>query len=221
MLHHARSRTAQRGRVKVPAVLLVITVLGVTAIIAYHVRPGRDRSPFALFHLAPGMSLRQMERSVEAVPGSRVSCRDDADVRHYCILSFSSDPGFMFALVDARDRVIVVQAYATLTHDELPLEVESARNVWNRVALAVSVPPLLADGDTGAVRWTSPDRHWTAEVHYNGLFDPDRPNMVMLVDTRAVAALARTSSHWVFRAREFGWIPPSWQDVSDFEERLR
>jgi len=177
--------------------------------VGYRFRPGHERSPFQLFGAEPGMSLAELRKIVTKDHVGTVNCRKELDVYQYCVVKYAPDPGFVSAVVDPSGRVIVLHAVAVLDLDGLETESERAQGAWNRIAHGVSVPPLVEISDTGAVRWTSPNQRWTAELHFSGYRDPDAPTQVILVDTKGVAAFASRSSEGAERAKRSGWIPPT------------
>jgi hypothetical protein len=124
-------------------------------------------------------------------------------------LKFAPDPGFVGAVVDPAERVIVVHAVTVMDLDGLERETESAQASWNALAHGVSVPPLVEIADTGAVRWASANHRWTAELHFSGYRDPDVATQVILVDTKGVAQLASRSPEASERAKRSGWVPPT------------
>jgi hypothetical protein len=115
--------------------------------------------------------------------------------------------------------VIVVEAGAIVGRPGLRLESEKETRAWSRVASPVAVAPMWAEGDTGAVRWTSPDRRWTAELQYSVNVD-EGPYMALLVDAETVGSLAQASDHWAYRAKESGWIPWTREELDAAEQQL-
>jgi hypothetical protein len=200
-----------RGRSGISTLEITIAVLLVALVVmvGYRFRPGHERSPFALFGARPGMSLAELRQIVTKDHVGTVNCRKELDVYQYCVVKFNPDPGFVSAVVDPDGRVVVVHAVAVMGLDGLETESGRAQGEWNGVAQGVSVPPLVEISDTGAVRWSSPNKRWTAELHYSGYRDPDVPTQVILVDSKGVAALASRSHDGAERARRSGWLPPT------------
>lgn len=186
-----------------------VLIVALVVMVGYRFRPHHDRSPFALFGTAPGMSLTEVRKVVTKDRGGMVNCRKELDVYQYCVLKFAPDPGFVSAVVDPAGRVIVVHAVTVMDLDGLATETENAQAAWNKVAHGVSVPPLVEISDTGAVRWASPNHRWTAELHFSGYRDPDVATQVILVDTKGVTQLASRSPEGSERAKRSGWIPPT------------
>ena len=204
----AASRFQSRSGVSNLELTIAVLIAALVIMVGYKVRPRHERSPFALFGAAPGMSLAELRQSVTKDHGM-VNCRKELDVYQYCVVKYAPDPGFVSAVVDPSGRVIVVHGVAVMGLDGLENETESAQTAWNRVAHGVSVPPLVAISDTGAVRWTSPNHRWTAELHFSGYRDPDVATQVILVDTKGVGALASRSPEGSEGAKRSGWIPPT------------
>jgi hypothetical protein len=202
---HPRRRRARFG-LSLPQVLLVLVLLGIVFMIAYRFRPRYERSPFSFFRVGPGMSLRELRTTVAAAHG-RLSCRPDFKNYQYCVLKYSPDPGFMAALLDPSDHVVLVEAVEVQGLDGLGIEAESAQAIWSRVAAASPAAPFAEFHDTGAVRWTSATGRWTAELHYAGISDRDAPTHVLLVDAKGVSSLARQSRDAKDWATRSGWIP--------------
>lgn len=204
----AASRSRARRGVSSLEITIAVLITALVVMVGYRFRPHHERSPFALFGATPGMSLAELRQNVTKDHGM-VNCRKELDVYQYCVVKYAPDPGFVSAVVDPAGRVIVVHAVTVMDLDGLETEVESAQAAWNRVAHGVSVPPLVEISDTGAVRWTSPNQRWTAELHFSGYRDPDVATQVILSDTKGVAALVAHSPEGKERAKRSGWLPPT------------
>lgn len=216
------SEGASPRRVVSPAQLILVgLILGVVLMFLYRLSPRHERSPFALFGVSPGMSVGELRKAVVKERGGTMDCRVDFGSYQYCALKYSPDPGMVAAVLDPSKNVIVVEAVSVVGLEGLYAQADSAQAAWNRVAQAVAVPPLVEAGDTGAVRWTSSNRRWTAETHFNGTRDPDVPNRVMLVDTKGVEQLAAGSDQGAEDAKRNGWIPPTEEEVATALEKRR
>ena len=205
----AASPSRARSGITSLEITIAVLIVALVVMVGYRFRPGHERSPFALFGAAPGMSLTELRKVVTKDHGGMVNCRKELDVYQYCVVKYAPDPGFVSAVVDPAGRVIVVHAVAVMGLDGLETETESAQAAWNRVAHGISVPPLVEISDTGAVRWISPNQRWTAELHFSGYRDPDVATQVILVDTKGVGSLASRSPEGAERAKRSGWIPPT------------
>jgi len=222
MLTHSRRQTAtKRAGLTGIEILLVVLIVTVALMFALRLRPGRDRSPFSLFGAAPGMTLTQLRASVSHYGSGTLDCRPQFGAYQSCQVKYSPDPGLITTVVAPDKRVIVVQAVNVVGLDGLNVQADSAQGAWNRVAQAQSVPPLAEIGDTGAVRWASRDNRWTAEMHYNGSHDPDRPTQLLLVDTRGVQKLAQSDDDAAEEAKRNGWIPPTAEEAAAAFQRRR
>lgn len=193
--------------------ILVLLLSALCIMVAFRFRPGRERSPFSFYGVAPGMSVGQMRDEVGKRHGN-VECHSAFDVYERCVLNLLPTSGEVVAIADQGRRLIVLQAVATGESEGLHAEADSARQAWSRVALVQSVPPLVEIGDTGAVRWTSSDQRWTAEQHFSGQLDPDPATHVILVDTRGLDRLTARSSQAEQEAKESGWTPPTAEEAS-------
>lgn len=200
---------------------LIGVIVGVAFMFAYHFRPRQERSPFTFFGVAPGMSLDQLRGLVTGDGKGTVDCRRDFDVYQYCVVKFDPDPGFVVAVVDPKERVILVQAVNVAGLDGVHTEADAAQGRWNGVAPGHAAPPLVDIGDTGVVRWMSPNHHFAAELHYSGSSDPDVANQVILTDTRAVALLGARSPDIAERAKHSGWIAPTAAEAEAAFETFR
>ena len=210
---------AKRSGISTHEAILVALLMGLFFMVAFRFRPGRDRSPFSFFGVAPGMSLGQLRDIADKQHGS-IECHPDYDVYQYCVVKVMPSPGLLSAVVDPSKRVIVLHAVTVVGLEGLHVEADSVRSSWSRVAEGQSVPPLVVIGDTGAVRWTSVDRRWTAEQHFNGRHDPDQATQVILVDTKGVEQLVAKSGKAADDAKRSGWIAPTAEDAAAaMEER--
>src|SRR4051812_50181012 len=71
-------------------------------------KPRGDRSPFALFGVAPGMTLAQLQKAVIAEQQGKIDCRPQFTGYRYCVLKFSQDAGMVAAVVGPKKRGVVV-----------------------------------------------------------------------------------------------------------------
>ena len=219
MAHRPRPRLARRPGVSRLEIALVVIIVGVATMFVMGAKPRGTRSPFALFGIAPGMTLAQLQKAVIAQEQGKIDCRPQFTGYKYCVLKFSQDAGIVAAVIDPKKRVVVVEAARVEGLDRLQAEAQSAQAEWNRVGQSAAVPPLVDRGDTGAVRWSAGNR-WTAELHFNGSQDPDPASYVLLVDTRAVEELAKSSDDAAESAKQSGWIPPTAEEAeAAFEKR--
>ena len=220
--HIARHRPLPAKRLGISRVeiALVAVIIGVAMMFVMGAKPRGSRSPFALFGVAPGMTLAQLQKAVIAQQQGKIDCRPQFTGYKYCVLKFSPDAGIVAAVIDPKKRVVVVEAARVEGLDRLQSEAQNAQAEWNRVAQSVAVPPLVDRGDTGAVRWSSGSR-WTAELHFNGSQDPDPASYVLLVDTRAIEQLAKASEDAAESARQSGWIPPTAEEAAAAFEKRR
>ena len=220
--HIARHRPLPAKRLGISRIeiALVVVIVGVAMMFIMGAKPRGNRSPFALFGVAPGMTLAQLQKAVIAQQQGKIDCRPQFTGYKYCVLKFPQDAGIVAAVVDPKKRVVVVEAARVEGLDRLQSEAQNAQVEWNRVAQSVAVPPLVDRGDTGAVRWSSGSR-WTAELHFNGSQDPDPASYVVLVDTRAVEQLAKSSEDAAESARQSGWIPPTAEEAAAAFEKRR
>ena len=219
MAHRPPPRLASRSGVSRLEIALVVIIVGVATMFVMGAKPRGTRSPFALFGIAPGMTLAQLQKAVIAQEQGKIDCRPQFAGYKYCVLKFSQDAGIVAAVIDPKKRVVVVEAARVEGLDRLQAEAQSAQAEWNRVGQSAAVPPLVDRGDTGAVRWSAGNR-WTAELHFNGSQDPDPASYVLLVDTRAVEELAKSSDDAAENAKQSGWIPPTAEEAeAAFEKR--
>jgi hypothetical protein len=220
--HIARPRPLPAKRLGISRIeiALVAVIIGVATMFVMGAKPRGDRSPFALFGVAPGMTLAQLQKAVIAQQQGKIDCRPQFTGYKYCVLKFNQDAGIVAAVIDPKKRVVVVEAVRVEGRDRLQSEAQNAQAEWNRVAQSVAVPPLVDRGDTGAVRWSSGSR-WTAELHYNGSQDPDPASYVLLVDTRAIEQLTKGSEDAAESARQSGWIPPTAEEAAAAFEKRR
>ena len=200
---------------------LVAAIVGVACMFAYHFRPHHERSPFTFFGVEPGMSLDQLRGVVTGDGKGNVDCHRDFDVYQYCVVKLDPDPGFVAAVIDAKERVILLEAVSVAGLDGVHTQMDEAQARWNGVAPGHAAPPVVELGDTGIVRWMSPNHHWTAELHYSGNGDPDLPTRAVLTDTRAVAQLGARSPEIADRARHSGWIAPTAAEAEAAFETFR
>jgi hypothetical protein len=188
----------RRRGASVTQIAVVLVMLGVVGIFAGGVmrRLRRPVSPLQLLGLAPGMSLRALEKAVHRDTAGRLSCRWFAgrgEPYQYCVITLPGSHGDMFALVDPTKHVTAVQLFQLSGKDSLAEEAERASAVWSRLARPVPIVPHVDQGDTGATRWATRDDKWSAEMHYRARFTPDVPMMLMVADRQAIAALVATS----------------------------
>ena len=210
----ARGARPGLSTIELTAALLIVALV---VMVGYRFRPRHEHSPFALFGATPGMALTELREAVTK-KGGTVECHRDFDVYQYCAVKYAPDPGFVGALVDPAGRVIVLHATAVVGLDGLETEARSAQAAWSQLAHGVSAPPLVEAGDTGAVRWTSRNSRWTAELHYSVYRDPEVPSQAILVDTKGVTLLASQSPESARRLKENGWIPPTAEEaLASFE----
>ena len=214
-----RPLLAKRPGISRLEIALVVVIIGVAAMFIMGAKPRGDRSPFALFGVAPGMTLAQLQKAVIAQQQGKIECRPQFTGYKYCILKFYQDAGMVAAVLDPKKRVVVVEAARVEGLDRLQSEAENAQAQWNRVGQSMAVPPLVDRGDTGAVRWSAGNR-WTAELHFNGSQDPDPASYVLLVDKKAIEQLAKSSDDAAESAKQSGWIPPTAEEATiAFEKR--
>lgn len=216
---HSHPQLAKRVGISRLEIALVVVIIGVATMLVMGAKPRGDRSPFALFGVAPGMTLAQLQKAVIAQQQGKIDCRPQFTGYRYCVLKFSQDAGMVAAVIDPNKRVVVVEAARVEGLDRLQAEAQNAQVEWNRHGQSVAVPPLVDRGDTGAVRWSAGDR-WTAELHFNGSQDPDPASYVLLVDRKAIEQLAKSSDDAAESARQSGWIPPTAEEAAvAFEKR--
>lgn len=201
-------------------IALVVVIIGVATMFVMGAKPRGNRSPFALFGVAPGMTLAQLQKAVIAQQQGKIECRPEFTGYRYCVLKFSQDAGMVAAVVDPKKRVVVVEATKVEGLDRLESEVQNALAEWNHVGQSTAVPPLVDRGDTGAVRWSAGNR-WTAELHFDGSHDPDPASYVLLVDTKAIEELASSSEDAAASAKQSGWIPPTEEEATAAFEKRR
>jgi len=190
----------------------VVLLCALFSMIAFRFRPGRERSPFSLFGMTPGMSLGQL-RDVVARRNRVLECHATFDVYQRCFVHVQGSSGMLVAIVDPSNRVIIVHGLTMGESEELHAEADSVRASWSHVAPGKSVPPLVGIGDTGAVRWTSIDERWTAEQHFSGQEDPDPATQVILVDTKGLDRLVARSNQAEQEAKASGWTPPTAEEA--------
>src|SRR5690242_9065720 len=138
-MHLTNARDARqqfRSGVTNLEVTIAVLIAALVIMVGYKFRPGHERSPFALFGAAPGMSLAELRQNVTKEHGM-VNCRKELDVYQYCVVKYAPDPGFVSAVVDPSGRVIVVHGIAVMGLDRLENETEGAQAAWNRVAHGV------------------------------------------------------------------------------------
>jgi hypothetical protein len=215
-----RPLPAKRFGISRLEIALVVVIIGVATMFVMGAKPRGDRSPFALFGVAPGMTLAQLQKAVIAQQQGKIDCRPQFTGYRYCVLKFSEDAGMVAAVIDPKKRVVVVEAVRVEGLDRLQVEAQNAQVEWNRHGQSISVPPLVDRGDTGAVRWSAGDR-WTAELHFNGSQDPDPASYVLLVDEKAIEQLAKSSDDAAESARQSGWIPPTAEEAAAAFEKHR
>lgn len=204
-----------------PEIILVVLIAVLVFMVGFRFRPRHERSPFALFGVAPGMSVSEMRKAAAQRKGT-LDCRPQYDHYQYCALKLIPEPGIVGAVVDSKDRAIVVQAVAVSGLEGLYFQADTAATAWSAITQGAPVPPLVDRGDTGAVRWASPDHRWTAELHYGGSRDPDVARQVTIVDTRALHRLVAVSASAAADAKELGWIPPTAEEAAAaFEQHRR
>lgn len=201
--------------------ILVVLLVGLVFMVAFRFRPRHERSPFSFLGVAPGMSLGQLRDEIVDRRRGTIECHPDYDVYQYCALKLMPSPGLLSAVVDPSKHVVVLHAVNVVGLEGLHVAADSARIEWSHVASAQSVPPLAQIGDTGAVRWTSPDQRFTAEQHFSGRHDPDEATQVILVDTKGVEALAAKSSKAADDAKRSGWIAPTADEAAAAMEERR
>ena len=213
-------RTAKRGGITNTEGILMVVLVAVVLMVVIGLRPHHERSPFALAGIAPGMSIGDV-RSAMSRRGGKVDCQPAGDSYQLCTAKYGSDAGMVAVVIDPTKHVIVVQGMMLAELEGLKVQAESAQVAWTRVAEGVAVPPLIDHGDTGAVRWTSRDQHWTAETHFNGTRDPDVPTRVILIDTKGVQRYAESSEDNAENAKLNGWTPPTAEEAIAARERRR
>jgi hypothetical protein len=198
---------------------LVLAIVAVALMVAFRFRPRHDHSPFSIYGVSPGMSLAELTSTVEG-HGGKVSCPPQPDSYQTCALKLENDPGIVLTLLDPKKRVIVFHARGVIGMAGFADEGDAARASWGNVAQATSSPPVVEFGDTGVVRWMSPDKRWAAELHYAGIGDPDPPMGIVLVDRKGVATYAAHSPQAKEEAKRSGWLPPSVEEAAAaFENR--
>jgi hypothetical protein len=204
----------------VTEITLAVVILVVGSMFAYQLLwRGRKHSPFELLGVAPGMSVRELRKRIVDEKHGMVNCRREYEAYQSCVLKFSPDPGVVTAVLDPDGRVIVVEAIRIVGQNGLTAEVEKQQPEWSRVAEGISAPPLYDRGDTGAVRWTSRDERWWAELHFNG--GGDAPTQVLMADASGVATLAKRSPKGAEDAKQSGWIHPTPEEAKEAFERHR
>jgi hypothetical protein len=215
---HHRPLAARRGISSVE-LALIVAVVAVALMVAFRFRPRHDHSPFSIYGVSPGMSLAELTSTVEG-HGGKVSCRPEPHLYQTCALKLETDPGIVLTLLDPKSRVIVFHARGVVGMAGFADEADAARAAWGHMALGTPSPPVVELGDTGVVRWMSPDKRWAAELHYAGIGDPDPPMGIVLVDRKAVATYAAHSPQAREEVKRSGWIPPSVADAAAaFENR--
>ena len=197
----------------------MVLLVGLVFMVAFRFRPRHERSPFSFLGAAPGMSVGELRDVVVNKRKGTVECHPEFDAYQNCAIRFKPDAGPLTAIVDPGQRVIVVHAADMRALDTLHAQADSDQQSWSRVAGGESVPPLVAIGDTGAVRWTSIDHRFTAEQHFAST--DDRPTQVILVDTKGVEELAARSSAAAERAKQSGWVAPTAEEASKAAEEQR
>lgn len=187
---------------------------------AYRFRPRHERGPFSFFGIAPGMSMRELNAEL-AARRATVFCREDFKNYQYCVVKLSPDPAFVAAMLDRHDRVVLVTAVSVQGLDGIGVQADSAQLAWSRVAGGMQAVPFAEFSDTGAVRWTSKNGRWTAELHYGGFHDPDVPSHVILTDSEGIALFAAQTTTMKDWATNAGWIPTTASSAIVARQRRR